>query len=516
MAPPESDQDTSLEGETLEKPVVVQDGEASYISPATSLTTFHGYMHLPFELRAQIRTAAIKSAYPNPNPWKWPDLEKPCSRLATVSKEWQDDVERALFCQIRIDPCDEVDVAKFKGVFTDERKRFLMRLDIAIDDEESTSPWHEEMGLLRISQVMEKVGQFFHYINSWEFCREGEKQQCIDIVFTTLHQNPGHHDQKYEQPHMAIRSLWEQDDFDLLTRRGLVPSNMALWAVKSEFPSSLNMVTHLTFLPDCVPFPAAQKIIQTMPNLETCVLEVRFSSESEEGWKHLTGRIPPALSLKSGHETDAQQFTDFIHQLRISAPSLRKLMLHSQDYISRPFVPPSMKKFAATLRDFSQGLEILRAEPFDLHHAFFLQSSEGLNPAAATSQWSWPRLQQLELRGFSQRSDFGADQLTVTATDILIAAGTAATAMPALEIAEIEIEPQQYFYIKREPCKEFKGFRNAFVILVGFHEGEEQRILTAWAHFIGGEARLVEQKIYDDGEPPMRRYGAVVKEEATS
>lgn len=191
-------------------------------------------------------------------------------------------------------------------------------------------------------------------------------------------------------------------------------------------------------------------------------------------------------------------------------------MLHSQDYIDRRFVPPSMEKFAAALRDLSQGLEILRAEPFDLHHAFFLQSSEGLNPAAAASQWRWPRLRQLELRGFSERSDFGADQLTITATDILIAAGTAATAMPALEIAEIAIEPRQYFWIKREPCKGFQGFQNASICLVGFDEGEEQRILTAWARFIGGEARLVKQKIYGDGEPPMRRYATVVKEDATS
>lgn len=306
MAPPDSDQDASSQGDTPEMSLTTSESEASQINQTASLTTFHGYMRLPFELRAQIRTAAIKSAYPNPNPWKWPDLEKPCSRLATVSKEWQDDVERAVFGQVRIDPCDEGDVAKFKEFFTDERKKFLTRLDIAIDDDKETSPWHEEMGLLRISQVMEKVGQLFHYINGWDFCREGEKQQCIEVVFTTPHQAPGHHDGKYEQPHMAISSLWEQEDLSLLTHRGLIPTDIALWAIKSEFPSSLNMVTHLTFLPDCVPFPAAQKIIQIMPNLETCVLEVGFSSESEEGWRNLKSRIPPTLNFKTGHGTNAQ------------------------------------------------------------------------------------------------------------------------------------------------------------------------------------------------------------------
>lgn len=303
MAPPESDQDTSLEGETLEKPVISQDGEASYINPATSLTTFHHYIHLPFELRAQIRTAAIKSAYPNPNPWKWPHLEKPCSRLATVSKEWQDDVERALFGQVRVDPYDEQDVMKFKELFTPKRERFLIRLDIAIDDDKGTSPWHQRMGLLQISQVMGKIGQFFHYINGWDFYREGERQQSIKIVFTNSHQNPGYHAPLHEQPQISIGSLWEKKDLDRLTNRGLITTDIALWAIKSEFPSSLNMVTHLTFLPDCVPLSAAQKIISTMPNLETCVLKVSFKSKSEEGWTNFTSKSPLAFHMNKVYDT---------------------------------------------------------------------------------------------------------------------------------------------------------------------------------------------------------------------
>lgn len=307
MAPPESDRDTSLQGETLEKPVIAQDGEASQSSPATSLTTFHQYIHLPFELRAQIRTTAIKAAYPNSNPRKWPDGEKPCSRLAIVSKEWQHDVERAVFGEVRIDPYDEEDVKKFKELFTDKRKKFLMRLDIAIDDDERTSPWHQRMGLLQISQVMGEIGQFFHYINSWNFCREGEKQQSIEIVFTTSHQTPGYHAPLHEQPQISIGSLWEKKDLDRLTKHGLITSNLALWAIKSEFPSSLNMVTHLTFLPDCVPLSAAQKIISTMPNLETCVLEVSFKSKSEDGWRNLTSRSPPALHINKVYETHSSQ-----------------------------------------------------------------------------------------------------------------------------------------------------------------------------------------------------------------
>lgn len=193
---------------------------------------------------------------------------------------------------------------------------------------------------------------------------------------------------------------------------------------------------------------------------------------------------------------------------------MRKLMLHSQGCSRRTFVAPSMINFAAALRKYSQSLELLRTSFLDLHPSFFLQSSEEVNSAAATSKGRWPRLQKLELTGGDFAwSDLGAGQLPITPTDILIAAGTTATAMPALEIAEIEIAPRQYFYIKREPYKGFQDFRNASIDFVGFDEGEEQRILNAWAHFIGGEARRVEQTIYDNGQPSMTRYSTVVKEE---
>lgn len=293
MAPSNGDQVTNLRSESLEKSVTAHDGECKQISQVKNQTTFHCYVHLPFELRAQIRTAAIEAAYPNSNPWKWPNGEKPCSRLASVSKEWKGDVEKVLFGEIRIDPSNEEDVARFKELFTDERKRFLTRLDIAIDGDEDTGPWHKKLGLLGISQVMEKIGQFFQFINAWNFCRDGEKQQSIEIIFTAPDQSPGHHSPKDKQPQMSTTSLWEKRNLNLLTGHGLMPANVALWAIKSEFPSSLNMVTHLTFLPDCLPLPAARKIIQAMPNLETCVLEVTFGSQSEEGWRDFTGRVPP-------------------------------------------------------------------------------------------------------------------------------------------------------------------------------------------------------------------------------
>lgn len=284
MAPPDGDQRTDQKVENLEKPGTAQDGGTSQIGQHTDLTTFHHYIDLPFELRAQIRKEKMR---PRGKRRKDP---KPHSRLASVCKEWQDDVERVLFGAIRINPLDEEQISKFKELFTDRRKKLLTRLDIAIDDDEETSPWHQRMGLLQISQVMEKVGQFLHYINGWDFCRENEKQQSIDIIFMSERLKPVLRSPKCQMPYMFIRSLWEKKGLDFVTGRGLVPTNIALWAIKSEFPPSLNMVTHLTFLPDCVPLSAAQKIIQMMPNLETCNLEVSFGCKCEEGWRDFTGR----------------------------------------------------------------------------------------------------------------------------------------------------------------------------------------------------------------------------------
>lgn len=498
MAPPDSDQDTSSQGDTSEISLTLSDSEASQINQTNDLTTFHYYIHLPFELRAQIRTEAIKSAQ------RWLQTKKDRGRLALVSKEWQDDVEKLMFGMIRIDPSNEGDVASFKRLFTDRRQKFLTRLDIAIDDDDKTSPWHKEMGLLLISQVMEKVGQFLHYINSWDFCKEGEKQQCIEIVFTAPPKNRRERDRTDEEPNVAISSLWEQENLDSLTRRGLIPTNIALWAVKSEFPSSLDMVTHLTFVPDCVPFPAAQKIVQTMPNLETCVLEVRFSSESEEGWRYLTSRIPPALNLETEHGTDAQEITDFIHQLRISAPSLRKLMLNSRNRSSRPFVPPSMERFATALRDYSQSLKLLHVSPFNLHPAFFLPFSKDFSPTVATSEWVWPRLQRLELRSFyTELRHLNSTQLK-PATEILIAAARAAIVMPMLKSVTIEAG-DKFFFVQRPGSKGAKNMTTGRLGLSRFKdESESARVLTAWVPFLGAEATFIDEVAFT--RPPLRMY----------
>lgn len=164
--------------------------------------------------------------------------------------------------------------------------------------------------------------------------------------------------------------------------------------------------------------------------------------------------------------------------------------------------------FAAVLRDYSQRLECLSVAPFDLHHAFFLPSSE-LESTLPPSQWEWPRLKDLDLRGFLKPSDSGPDQLPKTSADILVAAGRATTAMPALEIAYFKVEPKHNFFAKRELSKVSGSFKGGFVCISGFEESEEQRILTAWAPFIGGEIRLAEEDAVRI--PPVRIYEAVTK-----
>lgn len=284
MAASDSDQDTSSLRDTSEMSLTTAESKASQINQTNNLTIFHCYIHLPFELRAQIRTAAIQASR------KSPKCETPRTRLALVSREWQDDVERALFSQIKIDPSDEEDVATFNELFTDKRKRFLTRLDIAMDDDIYTSPWHKQMGLVGISQVMEKVGQFFQYLNRWDFCREDEKLRSIEVIFVSSVPSRGYHPPLDGKPHMDLSSFWDKRELRILTKDGFIPTNMALWVMKSEFPSALTMITHLTFNPDCVPLSAAQKIIQAMPNLETCVFSVGFPSDSGEAWSDLTGK----------------------------------------------------------------------------------------------------------------------------------------------------------------------------------------------------------------------------------
>ena len=278
------------QGEAHEMSVTAEDGESNPFGQVNNHAAFHRYLALPFELRAHIRALAIKAAIPTSGYVHHREDSLGCFRLASVSREWQDDVENALFSKIRVDPLDEEEVSEFEQPFTDRRKKFLTQLEVAVDDDEETGLWEGRMGLLEISQFMEKTGQLFQQLSGWNFSKDGNKQRSIDIMFTSLGRAPGLHKGKYDDPLISTSSLWEENGLNKVTDNGLVPTNVTLWAIKSEFPSSLNMVTHLTFVPDCVPVAAAKRIIQVMPNLETCTFETSLGCESEEGWRDFTGK----------------------------------------------------------------------------------------------------------------------------------------------------------------------------------------------------------------------------------
>lgn len=190
-------------------------------------------------------------------------------------------------------------------------------------------------------------------------------------------------------------------------------------------------------------------------------------------------------------------------------------MLNSQNYLSQSVIPPSMAKFAASLRDYSQSLEFLRVQPFDLHPAFFLPFSEEHGLTDATSKWRWPRLQEIELGSFSEMRDWDPGQLTLSPADILIAAGKAAMTMPMLKAATIEAAPGQYFYIGRELSNGVRDKGKTRMCLAGFDKCEEPKILAAWTPFLGAEATLVEEKTCKP-LPPMRIYEPLAKDEAGS
>lgn len=249
-----------------------------------------------------IRTEAIDQALPDPKEWlQWrsrPDRQFNGGRLASVSKGWRNDVEKRLFSRIRINPSKKRHVLTFREFFAHERRRLLSQLEITIDDR-STGPWHKDMGLLQISQVMEKVGHFLQYIKSWGDHRDGEQPRSIEIIFVSISATPDPYSRTRSlSTSVHTPSLWEEGfQLNTVTGSGRIPTNVALWAIKSEFPSVLDMVTHLTFPPDCVPLPAAQAMIQRMPKLKSCDFEIQFDA-SQLGWKNLTGKFRGSLDSR--------------------------------------------------------------------------------------------------------------------------------------------------------------------------------------------------------------------------
>ncbi|KAH8777859.1 hypothetical protein F5883DRAFT_639902 [Diaporthe sp. PMI_573] len=517
MSPSDGMENTSEQGEAQKMPLAVR-GKPDLLSQANKHGTFPRYMDLPFKIRKQIRAEAIADVRGNFRDGDRP--EQPCFLLALVSKEWKEDVEEVLFGEIQIDTLDDEEVSKFMDLFsTDRRKRFLTRLDIAIDDTEETGPWHQKMGIVQIAQLMGKIGQFLQYINGWNFRREDGTQQTIEIIFVTSHWKPPVHNANDDQLYLTTSSLWQQDDLNRITENGLIPADLPLKVIRSEFPSSLNMVKHLSLPPDILPLPAARSIIRTMPNLETCLLEPMFHRETEEPWRHLTR---------------------LIQQLRASAPSLRNLML------GNPMTPPrmsdwslSMIEFAVVLRDYSQNLESLRVNPFNLDREFFLPFSTRIldvNPASTTWEhpWRWFKLKHLDLQFLDDESieddedDESSDDsldwkpepylppearptrdgIRLSPMDILVAAGRTAWAMPILRSAHISVTSGHHFFLKRKLSHPRGGIPTSRFCLTGCAAWEEREIMSAWAHIMGPEPTLDPDLKYEffDSALPSHSY----------
>lgn len=264
MEPPDNDESISLLGEALQNLMASDDGQSDELIQAGDTMEFHRYMDLPDHIRGMIREEAI-------------DEEYSIAHLASVSKEWQKDVEGYLFQTIRIDPSVEEDALRFKQLFENQRRGYLEVLNIIVDDR-PTGPWHTANGIVQISLVMEKIRMFFHHINSWDRNQVGDleiKFVSLDLGFVEFEIDQT----KLWKPCIRTTSLWTKSQLHLLGNSNLT-SHIPLWAIWSE---DLGIAKRLTFPLDCVPFPVSMAIIETMPNLVSCSFELAFERMADEG-----------------------------------------------------------------------------------------------------------------------------------------------------------------------------------------------------------------------------------------
>lgn len=300
MEPADNDDSTSLLGEAMEKLMAAEDELSEELVQVGDTREFHRYMDLPFHIRAYILDEAVDQEIVSGTnehvDWFHPFVTNNVSRLAPVSKEWQKQIEDYLFEMIRIDPTVEEDVLRFKELFKHHRRRYLKALDIIVDDR-PTGPWHTAGGMLQISLAMEKVGQFFSYLSSWDstevasvITRDSGEVEGLEINFVSLNLGfPEVEFAPFGQPSIQTSSLWTASQLNLLTNSNL-SSDMPLRAIWSAFPKHFGLARNLTFPLDCVPLPATIAIMQTMPNLKSCSFELSLKTSSEEGMERLTGK----------------------------------------------------------------------------------------------------------------------------------------------------------------------------------------------------------------------------------
>ncbi|POS74695.1 hypothetical protein DHEL01_v206915 [Diaporthe helianthi] len=532
MSPSDGVENAGGQGEAYKMPVdkmpvAPKSGGPTKITQNNVPNTFPRFMDLPPKIRKQIcfETLLIDD-----------DRGKPflTSDLATVSKEWRDNIDEVLFNDIIIDTIDYEDVLTFKQMFsTDRRRRLLTRLNIAIDDSE-TGPWHMEHGIFQISRTMTSIGSFLGYINGWDFGKAGGGRRPLEIVFTTSRFPDAPVDWSNSRRLITnTTSLWDEPCLRLACRDQLDLSFLPLRAVDSKFPSSLDMVTYLSISPDFMPEGVAKKMIQAMPNLETLVLDPRFVTVLE------------SLDLSEHQPWD--HMTDLIDLLLSSAPSLQNLTLRNTAYVpdrspseTSMLRPHAVTYFSAALRDNSQGLRSLCASPFELDEEFFRPFSS-IKLHVYSSTWAWPQLQHIDLQFFGyfddpledsddawwddwllsgRRKDDQALQPDLRASlrrheissfidgdpsepilspeHLLIAAGRATAAMPVLKSAHIctwsrPRAASPGIFAKRELCPASGSTMSSRVWLTDdFHPRARFHIMDAWAGFLGPDPKVDE------------------------
>ncbi|KAG8157291.1 hypothetical protein KVR01_012999 [Diaporthe batatas] len=490
---------SSIAAEKRDLPIraPVKDEEAGKANQMNNAMAFHRYMDLPFEIRRAIRARSIdqhQRMMVTDEEGNW-QFKVDLARLATVSKEWRKDIEKILFANIRFDSSKVESLSFLEAAFTPRRKRFIQSLDIIINDEQTVkSPWHKRMGLLEISRVMERTGHLFQWIN-WDFRQEVEDRQSIEIRFrSSSSHTPNFEDAVPDDPSMQTSSLWMREILSRATNSGQVPTNIVLWAINFEFPSSLNMVTSLTFPPDCLPLPATLAFLRRMPNLKSCNFELAFKSTSEDAWGN---------------------FADLINALPALVPSLRDLNIKNPriDKLKPETVMFNPKRLSTAIRDYSQSLKYLSDCDFTIHQSFFQPFSDDIGTNIATSQLWWPRLEILSLI-FATFAPYASERpLGLTAAGLLVAAGRAATAMPVLRLFQADVsealDGKQYKYLQvsQESPGSSGGSGGYSVQISGFSKEDDGTILNAWTSFLGVEARFVKEKEENElVDPQIRRF----------
>lgn len=163
-------------------------------------------------------------------------------------------------------------------------------------------------------------------------------------------------------------------------------------------------------------------------------------------------------------------------------------------------------RLSAALRDSSQNLRTLNVDGIFLHQNFFESFGEGRDPIAAAAKWRWPNLEEMRLTAVT----FGPDpsphsepnQLSLTPTEMVAAAGRATIAMPLLRTFELDIWGEAedsptitFFSISRTLPQNLGSSGECTVELTGFTKDQEHRILCAWAPFMRAKVRLVSEEL---------------------